>query len=396
MKKIILWTSILLSLIPAVIVGIVLSWSFMNIRSPEMLLGIGCVLFVIIGFGAWLAGRWFANSIVSPIQYCSGSVTYIAKDMAEGKADLTQPLEQGKSAIAKNLAKGINAMLGNFRKSIQEFISAANQLATSSEQMAVITEQTNQQLMQQRSETEQVATAMTQMTVSVQEVSRNADDGTQVAKEADEITKKGTVIVDESIRTMEGIASNMENASTVITELEQDSESIGSVLLVIQSIAEQTNLLALNAAIEAARAGEHGRGFAVVADEVRTLASRTQSSTQEIKEIIEKLQTRSAQAVKVMQTGCSDVQQGVSKVKETGIALAEISKMVSKIDEMNMQIAAAAQQQSRVAEDVNKNIVNISQVAEQTAEGSIQMSEASNDVAQLATRLQSYVGAYKV
>lgn len=188
----------------------------------------------------------------------------------------------------------------------------------------------------------------------------------------------------------------MTNASAVITELEQDSESIGSVLAVIQGIAEQTNLLALNAAIEAARAGEHGRGFAVVADEVRTLASRTQSSTQEIKEIIEKLQARSVQAVNVMESGCSEAQEGVKKVKETGVALEEIATMVANIDEMNMQIAAAAQRQSTVAEDINKNIGNISQVAEQTADGSIQMSEASNDVAQLATKLQSYVGSYKV
>ncbi len=365
-------------------------------EKAKLLMMIGAISLILVALVSWLAGRRFANSIADPIQYCSGSVTYIAKDMAEGKADLTQPLDPGKSVIAQVLAKGINAMLGNFRNSIKEFSGAADQLAASSEQMAVITEQTNQQLIQQRSETEQVATAMMQMTASVQEVSASANSGAQAAKEADDLTRKGTVVVQESINTMVGIADNMTHASAVITELEQDSESIGSVLSVIQGIAEQTNLLALNAAIEAARAGEHGRGFAVVADEVRTLASRTQSSTQEIKEIIEKLQARSVQAVGVMKTGCTEAQEGVKKVKETGVALEEIATMVANIDEMNMKIAAAAQEQNAVAENVNKNIVNISQSADQTAEGSMQMSEASNDISQLASRLQAYVGSYKV
>ena len=251
-------------------------------------------------------------------------------------------------------------------------------------------------IMRQRNETEQVATAMNQMTASVHEVSRNAASGASVAQTTAVQSQKGSQVVQNTISGINTLADNVSRASDVIHELEKDSDSIGSVLDVIQGIAEQTNLLALNAAIEAARAGEQGRGFAVVADEVRSLASRTQDSTQEIQAIIEKLQARSKQAVTVMDEGQKQAQVSVELAQSAGEALAEISAGIEELDRVSTQIAVAAEQQGTVAEEINRNVVNINDVSVQNAETANLSTSTSQDLSSLAARVGEAIGSFKV
>jgi len=203
-------------------------------------------------------------------------------------------------------------------------------------------------------------------------------------------------VVDETIAIINHLADDVEQGASAVNQLREDSENVGTVLDVIRGIAEQTNLLALNAAIEAARAGEQGRGFAVVADEVRTLAGRTQESTQEIQEMIESLQTGSKEAVELMTQSSEQTLSGVQQTGKAGEALTAIANEVERINDMNTQIASAAEEQSSVAEEINHNVVSISQVTSETAQGAEQTARASEDLANLATDLQNMVARFKV
>ena len=314
--------------------------------------------------------------------------------MAEG--DLNTRLTLHGNDEMQAIAIDFNSMAEKFEALVQQIMSATSQLAAASEEVAVISQESASNLNQQRSETEQVATAMNEMSATVQEVARNAGDASGAAANADNEAKAGNSIVQQASRSIDELAHEVENAATVIQQLAQDSDSIGSVLTVIKGIAEQTNLLALNAAIEAARAGEQGRGFAVVADEVRTLAGRTQESTQEIESMIDKLQSGAKNAVTAMQSGREKATVGVDQTKQAGEALAAITRAVTTISEMNTQIASAAEEQSATTEEMNKNIININQLADQTANSADQSTAASSELSQLATDLQNLVGQFKV
>jgi len=352
---------------------------------------------LIIGALTAVIGFKFATIFVTPLQYITGALTYMAKDIEKGNVDLTQPLAPpGNSQLANRMAGGINTVLDKFSAVLKELSEASLSISSSTQQVSSLSEESNQNMETQRSETDMVATAITELSASSQEVARNAQLGAEAAKNADSDTKAGAETVNEAVSTISELAESLTSASSVIHGLEEDSENIGSVLSVIQSIAEQTNLLALNAAIEAARAGEQGRGFAVVADEVRTLAARTQDATQEIKVIIEQLQTRSKDAVSVMDEGCEKANFGLEKAVTAGNALSNIEGKVADIDNMNAMIASAAQEQCNVAEEVTQNIVRISQLTEQTTDGTMQTSQASGELLQLAIRLQELASQFKV
>jgi methyl-accepting chemotaxis protein len=295
-----------------------------------------------------------------------------------------------------DIASAFNGMAARVQHSLQELAGAVEQLAAAAEQTAQVSHQTSDGIRRQQLETDQVATAMHEMSATVQDVAGNAASAAQAAEQADQQAESGKRVVQQTIEAIDGLASEVEHAATVIHELEANSGSISSVVDVIRSIADQTNLLALNAAIEAARAGEQGRGFAVVADEVRSLASRTQQSTSEIQAMIEKLQQGANRAVEVMQSSCDKAQRGKEQVASAGHLLEQISAAVATINDMNAMIASAAEEQSSVAEEINRNVTSVSQIAEETSDASRQNVATSTQLASLASQLQKVVQRYRL
>ncbi|MCP4129209.1 MAG: HAMP domain-containing protein [Gammaproteobacteria bacterium] len=312
------------------------------------------------------------------------------------KGDLTARTSYNGGDELGRVATDFNNVSETFHGVISELADATGQMASAAEQTASITEQTSSGLQRQKEETEQVATAMNEMNATAQEVARNAQHAAQATHDADEASLQGRQVVEKAISVINDVATDVESAAGVIQNLEAESLEIGKVLDVIRGIAEQTNLLALNAAIEAARAGEQGRGFAVVADEVRTLASRTQESTQEIDEMITRLQGGANDAVKAMQKGTKQAESGVEQAAEAGNSLVAITQAVAQISNMNIQIASAAEEQTAVAEEINRNIMNISDVANSTAEGAEQTAQASGQVATLSEGLLGLVAKFKI
>ncbi|MDH5408787.1 MAG: methyl-accepting chemotaxis protein [Gammaproteobacteria bacterium] len=316
------------------------------------------------------------------------------KKLSDG--DMTTRLNLNTKDEMSQIAHNFNEMVEKFEALIQQIMSATTQLGTAAEELSMVAKESAISVDRQRAETDQVATAMNEMAATVQEVSRNASAAAGSATSADNDAQGGKVVVQQTSEAISQLATEVEHAAEVIHKLEKDSEDIGAILDVIKDIAEQTNLLALNAAIEAARAGEQGRGFAVVADEVRTLASRTQQSTQEIEQMITRLQDGAQNAVSVMEQGVEKAQKGASQANEAAEALDAITRAVTTISEMNTMIASASEQQSAVAEEMNKSIVSISQVSEQTADGARQTTSSSDELAKLAGQLQELISQFKI
>jgi len=324
---------------------------------------------------------------------------------AEQENDLTACGEQDGSALCKQIAVNdevgqtalaFRRMLGKFHSTVKGIVDAANRLSSGVQQMQDITGKTSESIGHQQQQTEQVATAMNEMTSTIQEVGNNASEAAEATCQADEASKSGQKVVGKALKDINILADNVEQAAQVIHKLEDDANSIGGVLDVINNIAEQTNLLALNAAIEAARAGEQGRGFAVVADEVRTLAQRTQQSTQEIQSMIERLQSGAKTSVQVMEKGQLQAKSSVEQAAQAGASLDEITNAVSRIAEMNQQIAAASEQQIEVSDEINRNVLNINQVTEQNAAGSREAARAAVKLEQLAGDLENMVRQFRV
>lgn len=294
------------------------------------------------------------------------------------------------------MAAVFNSMMVAFSGVIREVIDSSGEVKNAADQLTVISEQNKQGVIQQQSDSEQVATAMNEMSATVQEVARYAAEAASASKSADDEADKSKQIVREAIDGIKKLAEQVAFGADSIRELQQESNNIGSVLTVIQNIAEQTNLLALNAAIEAARAGESGRGFAVVADEVRTLAQRSQESTEEIKQIIERLQKSADKSVEVMASGSEQAKISVRQAEVAGQSLQQITESVNAISDMNIHIASAAEQQTAVAEEINRNIASIATVAEENAQSTQFTSETSMKLARLADQLQTQLSRFKV
>lgn len=312
------------------------------------------------------------------------------------KGDLTQKVViPGKSDFSW-MAFELNSARKNVANLVHTLVGGVSQLNTATLNMEAISKETVDGVLKQQTETTQVATAMNEMTASVQEVARTASNAADAARDADHESKVGKQVVTETMEAIDSLATEVEKAAEQLGSLEADIGNIGAIVDVIRGITEQTNLLALNAAIEAARAGEHGRGFAVVADEVRTLAARTQSSTHEIEEMVERLQQGAQVAVKVMNDSRERARDSVEKASSAGAALDTITAMISTMDEMSAQISSAANEQSSVAEDINRGIVNISQVAEHTAEGARESSVAVETLSSLSSQLQEASSKFKV
>ena len=312
------------------------------------------------------------------------------------KGDLTQKIAiSGKSDFSW-MAYELDSARKNVSTLVRTLIGGVAQLETAIKDMANTSKETVKGVLTQQTETSQVATAMNEMAASVQEVARTAASTAEAARDADNEAKSGKEVVTEAIDAIESLAGQVEKAAETLNSREEDIGNIGAIVDVIRSVTEQTNLLALNAAIEAARAGEHGRGFAVVADEVRTLAARTQSSTHEIEEMVGRLQTGAAEAVTVMTEGRERAQISVEKAASAGTALDSITAMITRMDEMSAAISSAANEQSTVAEEINRGIVNISQIAEHTAEGAKTSSSAVEEMTELSAQLLEAASKFKV
>ncbi len=318
------------------------------------------------------------------------------REIADGHGDLTRRLPATGRDETAELARAFNAFVEMIQGLMRQVVGATTQLASAADYVSQVTRSSLQGVERQQQETDQVVTAVTEMSAAIQEVARNTGQTAAMAQDADRAAKEGKHTVEEAIATVQATAAEVQSAADAIQALEQESEAIGTVLDVIRGVSEQTNLLALNAAIEAARAGEHGRGFAVVADEVRTLADRTRSSTEEIKQMIDRLQLRARESVAIMEQGRARAESTVVQSQATDAALNSIAGRVSTITDMTAQVAGATEQQSAVAEDISKNIHSIRHLADEVADNTRQLVEAAGNLAQLAGELRAIEGKFRV
>ncbi|WCE28872.1 HAMP domain-containing methyl-accepting chemotaxis protein [Vibrio sp. SCSIO 43137] len=329
-------------------------------------------------------------AITRPIQKAVDAANQLAQGDLSVNVGVTGKDETGR------LLSAVQNTADNLKQMISTISNASSELASASEELAVVTEQTSKGISQQESETEMVAAAMNEMSTTVHDVADNAAKASDAANDADKQASSGARVVEQTISSINSLSGSVNQSSDRLNEVQQQVENISNILKIILEIAEQTNLLALNAAIEAARAGEQGRGFAVVADEVRSLAERTQGSTSEIQGIIEQLQQGTRLTVEAMGEGKDQADKCVEQAQDASSALHAITNSISIINDMNMQIASASEQQSAVAEEINKNVDNVKQVAEENSVAANQTSSSSAEIARLAEGLGQLVSQFKV
>ncbi|MEJ2045768.1 MAG: methyl-accepting chemotaxis protein [Reinekea sp.] len=339
---------------------------------------------------AVLIGWQVARSLTTPIIAFTRTLTRINET-----SDLTERVPvYGKDEIATS-AGAINGLLDKFQHTIQHLSEASEQLKSASSTMGEVTHHVLETTHQQQGQSQQVAAAATELTATAHDVTKNAEQASEATTQAYQAGHQGSLMVSRSIDKINTLASNIENMEQVLSKVATDSDAIGFVLKVISDIAEQTNLLALNAAIEAARAGEQGRGFAVVADEVRTLAKRTHDSTEEIRSMIEQLHNGVGDAVSSIKNSVNQAKDNVSDASSMGESLEEITRYLHSVSEMTDQIAAAATEQLAVSEDISSSIVAVSELASTSAEAAERSSGAGQNVENLATSLRDYVSQFK-
>lgn len=349
------------------------------------------LILVLIFIVAIALGLFLSWQVIANISKLLTEVKASLNKIADG--DLTENISiQGDNQLANSLT----SMQQKLLTMVSMIKNTTVQLAAAAEQTSVVINETQNNIQKQQIETEMVATAMNEMTTTVQKISLNISDTANAVDQANIETATGNELVSQTGRAIKELADEITSSSSIINEVEAESNTIGTVLDVIKGIAEQTNLLALNAAIEAARAGEQGRGFAVVADEVRTLASRTQTATEEINQMIVKLQNGSRKAVSAMESSCEQAQSAVEQAGKTGESINTIARSVERINDMSEQIASAAAEQNSVSEEINRNIISINGIAAHSVASSEQISQASDDVARMATDLQDMVSKFRV
>ncbi|WAB97788.1 methyl-accepting chemotaxis protein [Pseudomonas putida] len=337
----------------------------------------------------FLCALLLTRSIVKPID----EALKAAEQIADG--DLTHTIRAEGTDEAARLLRAMGRMQEKLRDTLQQIAGSATQLASAAEELNAVTDESARGLQQQNNEIEQAATAVTEMTSAVEEVARNAVSTSEASSEASRSTGDGRDLVLETVGAIERMSGDVQATAKLITHLAEQSRDIGKVLDVIRGLADQTNLLALNAAIEAARAGEAGRGFAVVADEVRALAHRTQQSTSEIERMIGSIQGGTEQAVESMRTSTERAESTLNIAKGAGMALDTIAGAVAQINERNLVIASAAEEQAQVAREVDRNLVNINDLSVQSATGAHQTSAASAELSRLAVDLNGLVARFR-
>lgn len=355
-------------------------------QSRQTLSGVAGLAMLLGLLAAWL----ITQQIITPLRLTLSAAARIAK------GDLSQDLEVGRRDEMGMLQRSMQDMTLSLRQLISGISDGVTQIASAAEQLSAVTAQTSVGVTSQKDETDCVATAMNQMTSTVMEVARNAEEASEAARHADQQARDGDKVVNDAIAQIERLALEVNNSTEAMGKLKLESDKIGGVLDVIKSVSQQTNLLALNAAIEAARAGEAGRGFAVVADEVRGLAQRTQESTEEIEVLIAALQSGTQQVVLTLDASRTLTDSSVELSRQAGSALGHITRTVSTIQAMNQQIAAAGEEQSSVAEQINRSVLNVRDVSEQTAASSEETAASSIELARLGVQLQEMVGKFRV
>jgi methyl-accepting chemotaxis protein len=350
------------------------------------IIGVSVVAVLLTILLAWLLTRSIVNPLTRAVR--------AAEDIASG--DLTRPIEVDGKDEAAQLLRALTTMQRNLRQTIELISGSSTQLASAAEELSAVTEESSRGLQQQNNEIEQAATAVNEMTAAVEEVARNAVATSEASQQSNQTARQGRDRVVETVKSIEGMTQQIQATSGLVEGLAAQGRDIGKVLDVIRSIAEQTNLLALNAAIEAARAGEAGRGFAVVADEVRALAHRTAQSTTEIEEMVAGIQTRTGEAVHSMSRNTDSTRTTLSLASSAGDALELITEAIAQINERNLVIASASEEQAQVSREVDRNLVNIRDLAAQTAAGANQTSAASHELSRLAADLKAMVARFVI
>ena len=358
-----------------------------NTIRTQVGLVVGISAVAVLGFGVFLASR-----ITRPIN----SLVARMKDIAEGEGDLTQRVPTSGNDEITALSSSFNTFVEKIHNTVKQVANTTGELAAAATQIAASAEEMAAGISRQEQQTSQVSAAIVEMSASVGEVAQKAKDVNVASDSARDNASKGGQIVQNTVSEIMGIAEDVGQSAESVTELGKQSEQIGEIIQVINEIAEQTNLLALNAAIEAARAGEHGRGFAVVADEVRKLAERTTQATDEVAKSIKAIQGQTGTAVQQIEAGSKRVNKGVELATSAGTALKSIVEGSARLSEMVSAIAAAAEEQSAASEQITRSVEQISSVTRETSQGASQSAQAAAGLSEQAERLRSLVGAFKI